>query len=233
MVNTKDCWIKSNCGKYATNDCDNKEEFCVKLFKLDYLFNESLLTDNQRVRIPLRYDADGTDRENFIRLKEIETNIDTWVKDGNNLLIKSSNCGNGKTAWSIRLIQAYLDKIWHMSDFSCKALFINVPRLMLSLKDNISSTNDYANHIKLNVLDADIVVWDEIGTKSVTSFEHENLLNFINARIEAGKSNVYTSNLDFEQLKASVGDRLYSRIVNYSEVITFNGKDKRGLVNNR
>jgi DNA replication protein DnaC len=204
-------------------------QFCIKLFKLDYLYTESLLTPAQREYVALRIDADGTDREEFIRLKEIENNIEKFVADGSSLYIYSNTCGNGKTAWSIRMIQAYFNAIWHKCDLNCKALFINVPRFLLSLKDNISNKNDYVEHIKSRVLEADLVVWDEVATKAVTQFEHEHLLSLINSRIDLGKSQIFTSNVQPERLAEVVGDRLYSRIVNLSTVLEFRGADKRGL----
>ena len=84
-------------------------------------------------------------------------------------------------------------------------------------------------HIKDNIYDCDIVVWDEIGTKAPTQFESEHLLSLINARIDSGKTNIYTSNLDSQQLREVVGERLYSRIINMSIDIEFHGKDKRGV----
>ena len=141
----------------------------------------------------------------------------------------SSMTGNGKTAWSLRLIQAYLSKIWVTSDLSCRALFINVPKFFLSLKDNISQRNDYISHIKSNVLNADLVVWDEVALKTLTPFEMENLLSLINNRIDLGKANIYTSNISPNELLNLVGDRLYSRIINKSDVLEFRGADKRNL----
>jgi DNA replication protein DnaC len=219
-----------SCKKYKNGNCKLEDnQFCIKLFKLDYLYTESLLTPAQREYVALRIDADGTDREEFIRLKEIENNIEKFVADGSSLYIYSNTCGNGKTAWSIRMIQAYFNAIWHKCDLNCKALFINVPRFLLSLKDNISNKNDYVEHIKSRVLDADLVVWDEVATKAVTQFEHEHLLSLINSRIDFGKSQIFTSNVQPERLAEVVGDRLYSRIVNLSTVLEFRGADKRGL----
>lgn len=224
MIELKDCWMRDSC----KNKCDNS--FCIKLFKLDYLFNQALITPSQRKHINLRVDSDGTDLEVFKILKNIEININDFVLDGKNLYIHSEQSGNGKSAWSLRLIQAYFNKIWQTSDLKCRALFINVPRFLLTLKDNISHENDYINHIKQNVLNADIVVWDEVGVKSLTEYEHENLLSLINARIDDNKSNIYTSNLNPEELKDKVGLRLYSRIVNNSINLEFHGADKRGVI---
>ena len=85
-------------------------------------------------------------------------------------------------------------------------------------------------HIKKNIFDADLVVWDDIATKGFTTFETENLFNFINGRLQNGKANIYTSNLLGEDLKNSIGDRLYSRVENMSEIIILKGSDKRGLI---
>ena len=230
MILSSECFLYDSCKKYVSHKCNLTDNtFCIKLLKLDYLYKESLLTSQQREYIALRIDADGTDRDNFIKLKDIETNIEDFVNKGNSLYIYSDICGNGKTAWSIRLIQAYLNNIWYKCDLSCKALFINVPKFLLSIKDNITETNEYVQHIKHNINDADIVVWDEIGTKNVTTFEHEHLLSLINNRIDNNKCQIFTSNLSPEELRESVGERLYSRVVNLSTVLQFKGSDKRGI----
>ena len=42
-------------------------------------------------------------------------------------------------------------------------------------------------HIKENVLKADLVVWDEIGVKTLTNFEHDHLLSYIDQRVVSKK----------------------------------------------
>lgn len=230
MILSKDCFLYDSCKKFKSGKCNlDDNQFCIKLFKLNYLYEESLLSKKQREYVALRIDADGTDREEFMRLKAIENSIEDFVQSGQSLYIFSNNCGNGKTAWSIRLMQAYLNAVWHKCDLSCKALFINVPRFLLELKNSISNKSDYIEHIRENVLNADIVVWDEVATKAVTQFEHEHLLSLINGRIDSGKSQIFTSNASPENLRDVMGDRLYSRVINLSTVMEFRGADKRGL----
>ena len=230
MITSKDCYLRNSCKKYVKEPQYCSEDmFCIKLFKIDELCNNALLTDKQKQKIVLFPDADGTDYDKFIQLKNIETNIVDFVNDGKNLYLHSSKCGNGKTAWSVRLMQAYLEKIWCDSSLSCRALFINVPKYLLALKDSISNPSEYVDYIKQNVNIADIVVWDELGIKNCTQFEFENLLSMINSRIDTGKSNIYTSNLTGNELFEKVGDRLYSRIINLSYDIELNGVDKRAL----
>lgn len=227
-MQSNECWLKDTCKKYKQNRCTDSE-FCLKLFKLDFLYCQSLLSAKQCNKISLRIDGDGTDKNEFLKLKEIETNIEEFVRKGENLYIYSSICGNGKTAWSIRLLQSYLNAIWYKADLCCVALFINVPRFLMTLKESFTHENNYINHIKKNVLTADIVVWDEIGYKAATQFETDQLLNLINTRLDLNLSNIYTSNIDTEALFELLGQRLGSRIINLSTCIKFNGKDKRGI----
>lgn len=202
----------------------------MKLFKLDALYNLSLLSFEQRKHMDLLMDSSRVDEDAFITLKDIQLNIEDFVNDGGNLYIYSSITGNGKTAWAIRLMQSYFNKIWYKTDLECKGIFLSVPRYLLAIKDNISSYNEYANFVKNNIFDADIVIWDDIGTKSATSFEHENLLSIIDNRMCCNKSNIFTSNVSPQELRELAGDRLYSRIVNYSTCLEFRGADKRGIV---
>ena len=222
------CCVKHNCVKHA-NGYEEEGIFCIKNFKMNSLYNMSLMREKQRQHRDLHIDADGTDKEMFSLLKQYEDHILDFVTEGRNLYIYSSNCGNGKTSWSLRLAQSYLNKIWYSTPTECKVLFINVPKFFIKLKDNIGTTNEYITHIKKYVADCDLVVWDDIGTKVGTEFEVENLLNIINNRIDNGKSNIYTSNIQPEELRTCLGDRLYSRVVNMSSLIHLQGKDKRGL----
>ena len=171
---------------------------------------------------------DKSDDEIYKKLIKIENNIKQFVDEGGNIFLYSSICGNGKTSWAIRLLCSYFNVAWVKSNpLVCEGLFINVPRFLIALKDNISNYNEYADYIIHNVMDASLVVWDEVATKSLTPYEHEQLLTLINARLDAKKSNIYTSNLTPQELGIALGDRLYSRIVNASQNFEFKTQDKR------
>lgn len=231
MQLSSSCYLTDTCWKFQNKDktCQESDIFCPRLFRMNYLYEQSLLSVKQRHHKPLRLDADGTDRNEFNKLKSIEDNIEKFVETGTNLYIHSPISGNGKTEWSLRLLQSYIGKIWFKSDLRCRVLFINVPRYLISLKESITTPSEYVDHIKKNIFTADIVVFDEIGIKAATTFEFENLLNFINTRIDLGKSNIYTSNLTAAELNDRLGSRLYSRILNMSVDIELHGADKRGL----
>lgn len=224
MIDIKDCWMKDTCPRYGR--C---ETFCMKLFKLNELYEKSLVSNNLRKHVNLRPDSNGTDREEFKQLKSYVDNIEDFVSSGKCVYIHSKTTGNGKTSWALRFIESYFNSIWWKSDLKCRALYISVPRYILALKENISSPSSYIEYINNNVFQADLVVLDEVGIKTATVFEMEHLLDIVNQRIELGKSNIYTSNLSDGELRERLGDRLYSRIANYSYNIELCGVDKRGL----
>lgn len=216
------CWYKKICPHYDKGCYSG----CVRYLKMHYLTSNALLTEKQQH--PDKLYVEDIDKVAYIQLNNIKHNIVDFVNKGSNLFIYSKNTGNGKTQWSLKLLMNYFDKIWASSDFVVRGLFINVPRFLNSIKEDIREGQEYVKHIRDNILTADIVIWDELCTGELTKYEHENLLGYINARLDAGKSNIFTSNLSNEQLLAAIGDRLYSRIINGGIPIELKGKDKRG-----
>jgi DNA replication protein DnaC len=196
---------------------------------MDSLYSAALMTDSQKKHITLRVDEDGTDLEQFKQLAAIEQDIVNFISSGKNLYLHSANCGNGKSSWSLRLAEAYFNKIWARTEVKCRVLFISVPRFLLALKDAISNKSTYVDYIKDNVLEADLVIWDDIAAKMGSEFELTHLLNIIDNRLALGKSNIYTSNLNRQQLYNALGERLTSRIANMSIDIELFGADKRVL----
>lgn len=218
------CFLFDTCNH---KDCD--KDFCLRKYKMDSLYSAALMTETQKQHVVLKIDQDGTDLEQFKQLAAIEQNIGQFIAEGKNLYLHSANCGNGKSTWSIRLAEAYFNKIWARTELKCRVLFISVPRFLLALKDNITARNDYVEYIKDNVLEADLVIWDDIAAKMGSEFELTHLLNIIDNRLALGKSNIYTSNLNRQQLYTALGERLTSRIANMSIDIELSGADKRFL----
>ena len=215
------CWYLEHCDKERCG----ADRFCPRHYKMSYLVSAALLEGKQRFTIPLY--PEKIDFANFVRLKEIQKNIFEFVKEGKNLLIYSENTGNGKTEWSKKLLLTFLDSIWSTTDFECRAMFVSFPLLIPAMKDNISKSNDYFTYVSENIPTADLIVWDEINYKEMTSFEEEFLLSTISQRLTLGKSNIYTTNFSLPSIKEKLGPRLASRIVGASECIELKGSDKR------
>lgn len=216
------CWYKSICDHHK---CDN--EFCIRHYKMDSLTHMASMEGKQKYPIQLKLDADGTDKEPYTKLKQIQNDISDFVNQGKNLLIYSECTGNGKTEWSKKMLFSWFNSIWTTTEITCRGLFISMPRFINAMKENITNPNEYFQYIHENILTADLVVWDEINYKEYATFEHDYFLGVISQRLATGKSNIYTTNYDLPIIEKKLGTRLSSRIIGSSIKIQLKGKDKR------
>ena len=228
-VDKSKCWFKKICPKYKNDPEYCLTHDCIMNTKMNYLINYSLLSAKDKYPIPLIPDADGTDADKFLQLKEIQVDINDFVTEGKNLFIYSKITGNGKSAWAKKLLLSWFNSIVYYTEFECRGLYINLPRFFNEMKNDITTPSDYIQFIKTKLPEADLVIWDEIGIKNLTNWEHDILLSYINQRVENGKANIFTSNMIPEEIREKLGDRLYSRIIQMSTLIELNGKDKRAL----
>lgn len=218
----ENCWYKSICDGSRCG-----ENFCIRHYKMDSLINMATMEGKQKYPIKLKLDSDGTDKEAYDKLKEIQSDINNFVKQGKNLLIYSEHTGNGKTEWAKKLIFSWFNSIWATTDFVCRGLFISLPKFMNARQSNINTPNDYFRYVDSNIVTADLVVWDEINYKDYSDFEHSYLLDIISQRIALGKSNIFTTNYGLKTIEQKLGTRLSSRIIGTSTKVEFKGKDKR------
>lgn len=218
------CWYNKVCKKYDTEECRGN---CKRFMEMDYLFYKSGIP--KRLQRPIKLYPCKSDLPAFHELNDIKNDIESWVKEGNNLFIGSSICGNGKTTWAIKLMCSYFDKVWAGNCFTPRGLFINVCDLLMEFKLGINDTKikeGVTNILKLAET-VDLVIFDDIADVSFSKYEYQIIYKIINNRINDGKSNIYTSNFLDRELENNIGTRLYSRIYNNSKVIELVGKDRR------
>lgn len=205
--------------KICQNECTTN---CIRYIQMNRLLELSNLPKCFKKSFVI-YSTDA-DRNEYIKLNDIKNNIKSFVEEGKNLYICSSTCGNGKTTWATKLMIKYFDMTWNGSYDITRGLYVHTPTLLLDLK-NFNNRPEYINRIK----DADLVIWDDLAfSGKLTEYEHEQLLMFIDTRINSGKSNIYTSNqTNIEDLTRFIGGRLASRVFNGSQIITFHSNDFR------
>lgn len=209
------------------NFCDNDDctDSCIRYVEMKYLLKSSLIP--KHLQKPISLYPESYDKEAFIKLKDIKSNIVNFVNNGKNLFIQSNHTGNGKTSWSIKLMLKYFDEIWAGNGLKTRALFISVPQFLFKLKD-FNTTDLEFESLKKLIPVVDLVVFDDIGSTKISDYDNSQLLNYIDQRISNGKSNIFTSNVDNSKLESVLGNRLYSRVVTNSIVIKFYGNDRRG-----
>ena len=210
----EDCVYESVCKQECSNSCIRYIQFhrLLELSNLPKIYQK-----------PITIYTIDADYQAYKELDMIGKDILNFVQSGKDLYICSTTPGNAKTTWAAKLMLKYFDKTWPKSYDVTRGLFIHVPTLLLDLKrfDNIP---EYIDRIK----EADLVIWDDLAINKLTDYEHEQLLQFIDYRIQNELSNIYTSNIiEFDILKTFVGGRLASRIFNASKTITFVANDFR------
>ena len=170
------------------------------------------------------------DLDSFVRLKSVKDDIINFVDNGCSLYLFSTNTGNGKTAWAIKLLLKYFDEVWCGNGFKPRGVFINVPNFLRMVTENVMNPTPEFIELKRLIAEVDLVVWDDIGATKLSDYDHKNLLSFIDQRVLSEKSNIYTGNLPGDALPEALGQRLASRVYNESSVVELFGQDRRGML---
>lgn len=220
--NPENCWYKKVCRLYDTDRCDNH---CIRFSQMKHLIESSKLP--KTLCFPIELEPQVIDLAAFVQLAQIKENIVDFVKQGKNLYIFSANTGNGKTTWTAKLLLRYFEKVWSTNAYADRGLFIPVTDFLISMR--LSGYNN-PNNISMiqKIKTVDLVVWDDIAVGELTAQDLDLLYSLINARIMNGLSNVFTGNLNGEQLYSILGPRMYSRIWESSIRAEFRGTDRRG-----
>ena len=212
----EDCWYKDVCSMNCTDSC-------IRYLEMEYLINES------GIPIAYQYPAiltpEDVDYESFCILADIKDNVLDFVNGNGSLYIASAETGNGKTSWATKLMLKYFDEIWAGNGFRIRGLFLHAPTLLAQLKN---FANPLSDEYKRNIMECDLVIWDDIASTELSNYDLSQLLSLIDCRVNNSRCNIYTGNVDTSAtLQKLMGVRLASRIWNRSEVIILKGKDRR------
>ena len=218
------CWYTSACGKYGSPECNAS---CIRYMEMDFLMQNSGIPRNKQYSVLLT--PSKKDVQAFLTLKEINDDIIAFVENGESVYIYSDNFGNGKTSWAIKLMQKYFDGVWAGNGFRCRGIFIHVPTFLTKIKEGISRKDEDFETLKSRLMTVDLVIWDDIAATKLGDFDHANLLTYIDQRKLNQLSNIYTGNLDQDELQDALGNRLASRVWNDSTLVKFVGADRRGI----
>ena len=171
---------------------------------------------------------ESCDLKAFEKLSEIRDNILDFVKNGRCLYIYSSNCGNGKTTWAIKLMLQYFNDIWIANGFTPRGIFINVPTFLSMCKSTISHKNEEFEVMRDRLASVDLVVMDDIASTKLSDYDYNTLLTYIDQRAGNELSTIYTGNIFPKELSSFVGERLASRIYGSQSIgIQLKGRDMR------
>lgn len=109
-------------------------------------------------------------------------------------------------------------------------LYLTSAQLFKKLEEQRFRRNDDDEEAKewdAELMDADLLIIDDLGTEFATIFTAAELFRIINDRILAGKSMVISTNLSMEELMSAYSDRVTSRLFGEFELMHFYGDDIR------
>lgn len=177
----------------------------------NYLYGESNIPPAY-LKSKIELIPEKVDVPAFIRLKNIHDDCSRFVKQHWNLNLYSSDVGNGKTSWAIKIMKNFIDSYaCNWGNYDC--LFINVPEFMMMGKNFSDPTaQQQFNSLKNRAMTASLVIFDEIASKRSSEFDEQLLYTLINYRINNQKSTIYTSNVLPDELRNMLGERIADRI---------------------
>jgi len=131
--NKENCPYKDVCSLVSDeNHCNSS---CLRFMEIDYLLHMSRLPKNRMKALVLKPEVE--DLDSFVRLKSVKDDIINFVDNGCSLYLFSTNTGNGKTAWAIKLLLKYFDEVWCGNGFKPRGVFINVPNFLRMVTENV------------------------------------------------------------------------------------------------
>ena len=217
-----DCWYKDVCDN-VSEDC---QKHCAKYLEMTYLMEHSGIPPYRRK--PIQLQPATCDVNAFRRLAEIKENMADFVQQGKSLYITSNTVGNGKTSWALKLLMRYFAEIWEGNGFTPRGIIVHVPTFLLKCKDFKTDDAEFEEMRRL-IPDIDLVVWDDIASTNLSSYDYSQLLMCLDAReFKEKKKKKKKSITDRQSLETALGAKITSRIWNnHTEVIEFNGRERR------
>ena len=214
-----DCWYSGGC-PLETPNC---KMTCHRYLEMNCLITNCGMTKVAKFLKPLV--PKTVDLDSFRYLQNIKDNIVEFVEAGKNLFIASTNLQTGKTTWSLKLLYKYFDEIWCGNGFNVRGFFIHVPTFLSKMKDfSFKETNEY-KRIDRYLKTCDVIIWDDITSQQLTSFEQNMLNMYIDQRLMEDKSNIFNGQVtSLEDLDNVVGKKLSARLTGCQNAVVLYGE---------
>lgn len=169
-------------------------------------------------------DASGTDC-----YKKMEENYN-FCRDYANSFSRSSSSlfllgktGVGKTHISLAIAKRVTERGFTAAYGS----LLNYLRIIE--KEHFSRSESYETDTLQTLINADLLVLDDLGSEFRTGFYESALYNIINSRINLGLPTIISSNLSVAELQKNYNDRIISRIFGMFTTLMFVGEDVRQI----
>lgn len=194
--------IKSLFGKMMTEKLNKNAHLTLSsfdTFKLNYYLGDDYFTMQKIFNYAREY-------------------ADNFSLSSDNILM-TGDTGLGKTHLSLAIANVVLQKGFGVLYDSVINILWNIEREHFSYE----RSSDFLNA----VLDADLLILDDLGTEHETKFYNSMIYNIINTRIVQNKPTIISTNMNFMDISKRYGGKVSSRIATLYKGFKFVGKDVR------
>lgn len=132
--------------------------------------------------------------------------------------------GLGKTHLSLAIANEVIKKGYNV-------LYGSVITFLNKLEKEKFGRADAENDTEALLINADLLILDDLGAEFTTAYTTSVLYNVINSRICRGVPTIISSNLDIKELKERYPESIASRIIGNFNPVNFIGDDIRQLMN--
>lgn len=146
---------------------------------------------------------------------------ETFQPHEDRAILLRGGTGSGKTHVAVGILMEVLNR-------GHRGLYCNVTALLARLRDSYSANSPKReSEILQEVMDADLLVLDDLGAEAATDWVRDRLYLIINSRYESSRATIVTTNCDDAELAERIGDRSVSRLREMCEVLEFPNEDYR------
>ncbi|MCA1590482.1 MAG: ATP-binding protein [Acidobacteria bacterium] len=187
----------------------------------------------EKLRIPKRYSAchfnnyepRGQSQKGALKFAMNFTNEFPVVSQG---LLFTGPVGVGKTHLAVSILKGLAER-------GCSGLFREFGALLKEIQDSYNPSTKTSELAVLSpVLNADVLVLDELGAAKPTDWVRDTMAHIINSRYNDNKLTIFTTNYPDvrskegeEILEDRIGVRLRSRLFEMCRTVTVQGEDYR------
>ena len=224
------CPVCNDTGVVGNHYCDCFKRL-VKSLQTENLNAVSPAGDSTFDNFNLAYYQGVTDPETgvdaYSRMGQIVSYCEAYAEDfglSSPSLILYGNTGLGKTHLSLAIANKAIEKGFNVLYGSAHNLLSEIEKEHFGRLKTDDSPED-------NVLNADLLILDDLGAEFSTSFTVSMVYNIINTRILKGLPTIISTNLWYDEISDKYGNRVYSRIIGNYTPLEFAGRDVRQLKN--